>query len=211
MNDKGKAGCGCLVGVLVIIMVIAGLGFHPVSLKYVTKYLRYEDVIATADAVFVPRFYEDKNNELYSDAFREYFAGNGRTIYVEDDRLAGKKDTGATLRQMAQDRGVKENAVKTVNPGNRDVMRPSEIKKKLKAAGLKKVIVIVPEYAARRYHREYSRETGGTMYMIKPLKVSYFKSDSWWRDSLSRALTAHEVYTVLMDYYRDLANKSPGA
>ena len=112
---------------------------------------------------------------------------------------------------MAQDRGVKENAVKTVNPGNRDVMRPSEIKKKLKAAGLKKVIVIVPEYAARRYHREYSRETGGTMYMIKPLKVSYFKSDSWWRDSLSRALTAHEVYTVLMDYYRDLANKSPGA
>ena len=57
MNDKGKAGCGCLVGVLVIIMVIAGLGFHPVSLKYVTKYLRYEDVIATADAVFVPRFH----------------------------------------------------------------------------------------------------------------------------------------------------------
>lgn len=211
MNDNGKAGCGCLVVVLVIIMVIAGLGFHPVSLKYITKYLRYEDVIVTADAVFVPRFHEDRNGELYSDAFREYFAGNGRAIYVENDRLVGRQDIGRTLHQMARERGVKESAVKTVNPGNRDLMRPSEIKKKLKAAGLKKVIVIVPEYAARRYHLEYSRDTGGTLYMIKPLKVSYFKSDSWWRDSLSRALTAHEAYTVLMDYYNELRKKDPGA
>ena len=211
MNNKGKAGCGCLVVVLVIVMVIAGLGFHPVSLKHITKYLRYEDVIVTADAVFVPRFHEDKNNELYSDAFREYFAGNGRAIYVEDDRLVGRRDIAVTLRQMAQKRGVKENAVKTVNPGNRDLMRPSEIKKRLKAAGLKKVIVIVPEYAARRYHREYSRDTGGPLYMIKPLKVSYFKSDNWWRDSLSRSLTAHEVYIVLMDHYKELGKKDPGA
>ena len=209
MNDRGKTGCGCLLAILVIIMVIAGIGFHPVSLKYVTKYLRYEDPIVTADAIFVPRFHEDKNGELYSDAFREYFAGNGRAVYVENDRLVGRKDIGATLNHMAQARGVKESVVKTVNPGDRDAMRPSEIKKKLKAAGLKKVIVIVPEYAARRYHVIYSRDTGGTLYMIKPLKVSYFQSDRWWRDHLSRALTAHEVYTVLVDYYNEFAKKGP--
>jgi hypothetical protein len=210
MNDRGKTGCGCLVAILVIIMVIAGIGFHPVSLKSVTKYLRYEDAIVTADAIFVPRFHEDKNGELYSDAFREYFAGNGRVIYVENDRLVGRKDIGATLSQMAQARGVKENVIKTVNPGNRDAMRPSEIKKKLRAAGLKKVIVIVPEYAARRYHQTYSRETGGTLYMIKPLKVSYFQGDRWWRDHLSRALTAHEVYIVLLHYYNELLKKDSG-
>ncbi len=88
---------------------------------------------------------------------------------------------------MAQARGVKENVVKTVNPGETDENRPSVIKKKLKAAGLKKVIVIVPEYASRRYHMIYSRDTAGTLYMIKPLKVSYFPSDRWWRDDLSRA------------------------
>lgn len=45
--------------------------------------------------------------------------------------------------------------------------------------------------------------------MIKPLKVSYFQNDRWWRDHLSRALTAHEVYTVLVDYYNEFAKKDP--
>lgn len=209
MNDKGKVGCGCLVATLVVIMVAVGLGFHPVSLKFVAKFLRYEGAIVAADAILVPRFHEDKNGELYSDAFREYFAGNGGTIFVENDRLLGK-DIGVILNQMAQARGVKESIIKTVDPGNRGVARPSELKKKLKAAGLKKIIVIVPEYAARRYHLMYSRDTGGTLYMIKPLKVSYFKSDRWWRDNLSRALTAHEVYDLFTFYYDELVKKDPG-
>ena len=146
----------------------------------------------------------------YSDAFREYFAGNGRAIYVENDRLL-ERDIGVIVTRMAQDRGVKERVIKTVDSGNGTAARQSGIKKKLKAAGLKKVIIIVPEYAARRFHMMYSRDTGGTLYMIKPLKVSYFQGDSWWRDSLSRALTAHEMYTVLMDYYKERIKKDPGA
>ncbi len=209
MNDRGKTGCGCLLTILIIIMVIAGLGFHPVSLKSFTKCLRYGDPIVTADAVFVPRFPEDKNGELYGDAFREYFAGNGRTIYVEDDRVPGK-NIGVVLSQMSKDRGIKENVVRTVNPGDTDDKQPSVIKGKLKAAGLKKVIVIVPEYASRRYHMIYSRDTAGILYMIKPLKVSYFQSDSWWRDDLSRVLMAREVYSLLTYYYYLLLKKDTG-
>jgi hypothetical protein len=209
MNDKGKAGCGCLVIILVIIMVTAGIGFHPVSLKFITKFFRYADVVVTADAIFVPRFPEDKNGELYRDAFREYFAGNGKIIFVENDSLLGR-DLGATLNQMAQARGVKENVIRTVNPGDRGDARPAELKRKLKATGLKKIIVIVPEYSARRYHMIYSRDTGGVLYMIKPLKVSYFKSDQWWRDGLSRSIMAHEAYALSTFYYDRLLKKEPG-
>lgn len=206
MNDRGKTGCGCLLTILIIIMVIAGLGFHPVSLKSFTKFLRYEDPIVTADAVFVPRFPEDKNGELCGDAFREYFAGNGRVVYVEDDKTPGK-NIAVVVSQMAKDRGIKENIVRTVNPGDMDDNRPSVIKGKLKAAGLKKVIVVVPEYASRRYHIIYSRDTAGILYMIKPLKVSYFPSDRWWRDDLSRALMAREVYSLMTYYYNLLLKK----
>lgn len=209
MNDKGKAGCGCLVGVLVIVMVVAGLAFHPLSLKSFAKYLRYEDPILTADAIFVPRFGEDRNGELYSDAFREYFAGNGRAIYVEDHKMPGK-DVGSTLSEMARARGVKENVVRMVPSGETYEGRAPVAKERLKKAGLKKVIVIVPEYASRPYHMMYSRNTGGVVYMIKPLKVSYFQSDSWWRDDLSRGLMAREVYHVLEQYYDTLLKKDTG-
>ena len=208
MNDSGKTGCGCLIVVLVIIMVIAGLSFHPVSLRSFTKFLRYEDIATTADAVFVPRFGEDTKDELYRDAFREYFAGNGRIIYIQNDMRYGK-DISVILGEMARERGVKENIVRIIDPGTADDKAQAVIKGKLKAAGLKKIIVIVPEYASRRYHMIYSRDTGGILYMIKPLKVSYFQNDRWWRDHLSRALTAHEVYTVLVDYYNEFAKKDP--
>jgi len=125
MNNKGKTGCGCLVGILIIIMIAAGLGFHPVSLKFFAKVFRYEDMIVTADAIFVPRFPEDRNGELYSDAFREYFAGNGRTIYVENEKIPGKNIGNNILDQMASARGVKESVVKTIYPGETDENRSS--------------------------------------------------------------------------------------
>lgn len=202
MNNKGKAGCGCLIGILIIIMVVIGLGFHPLSLKSFAKCLRYEDMVVTADAIFVPRFPEDQNGELYSDAFREYFAGNGRAIYVEDAKTPGT-DIGNIVGRMAEARGIKENAVKTIYPGETDKNRSTVIKAKLKAAGLKKVIIVVPEYASRRYHLMYgsSPDTAGTLYMVKPLKVSCFQGDRWWRDDLSRAIMTREVYNSLAYYY----------
>jgi len=207
MNDEGKAGCGCLVFTLIVMMVVAGLGFHPLSLKFFAKCLRYEDPIITADAVFVPRFTEDKDGELYSDAFREYFAGNGRTIYVENEKAPGN-DVSNVLRQMARARGIKESVVKTVYLGEMDGDRSSSVKGKLRAAGLKKVILIVPEYASRRYHMMYSLDPGGTIYMIKPLKVSYFQSDRWWRDDLSRTLIAREMYNASTYCYKLLKKET---
>jgi hypothetical protein len=72
---------------------------------------------------------------------------------------------------------------------------------------MKKVIVIVPEYASRRYHVIYSRDTSGVLYMIKPLKVSYFQSDHWWRDDISRGLMAREAYYSLKYCFEFLKNK----
>ncbi len=205
MNSKGKTGCGCLVGILVIIMIVVGLGFHPISLRSFTKLLRYEDTIVTADAIFVPRFPEDKEGELFSDAFRQYFAGNGKTVYVEGGKVLGK-DIGDIVRNMATTRGVKENVVRTIRPGDTRDTRWVPIKESFKASRLKKIIVIVPEYASRRYHAIYgsSRDSAGVIYIIKPLKVSYFPSDRWWQDDLSRALVAHEFYDLLMYYYGTL-------
>ena len=36
-----------------------------------------------------PGCIEDKSGEVYSDAFREYWAGSGKTIWIENDRLLG--------------------------------------------------------------------------------------------------------------------------
>lgn len=209
MNDSGKTGCGCLIVVLVIIMVIAGLSFHPVSLRSFTKFLRYEDIATTADAVFVPRFGEDTKDELYRDAFREYFAGNGRIIYIQNDMRYGK-DISVILGEMARERGVKENIVRIIDPGNADDTVQAVIKGKLKAAGLKKIIVIVPEYASRRYHMIYSRETAGVLYMIKPIKVSYFQNERWWRDDLSRGIMAREAYNLALYGFALFRSKETG-
>jgi len=44
MNNKGKVGCGCLVFILVICMVLAGISMHPISLKFIGNQFRYEDI-----------------------------------------------------------------------------------------------------------------------------------------------------------------------
>lgn len=199
MGNKGRAGCGCLILLLVIIMIIAGFGFHPVSLKYTARYFRYEDKIFPADSILVPRFAEDKAGELYADAFREYFAGNAKVIYIEGARMLGK-DIEDMVRRMANERGIPESAIKMIYPGTDIVMN---IKKRLREARVKKVIIIVPDYASRRYHGMYKSEGDekGMIFLIKSTPVSYFRSDKWWRDEISRALLAREAYNSLLFYY----------
>ena len=79
MKNEGKAGCGCLIFILVISMVAVGILMHPFTLRLLGGQLRYEDKTVPSDAIFVPNFPEDRNGELYQEAFREYQAGNGRT------------------------------------------------------------------------------------------------------------------------------------
>jgi len=202
MGSKGKAGCGCLLGILVTIMILVGVLFHPVSLKFMAKQFRYEDKIVPADAIFVPRFPEDRNGELYVQAFREYFDGNGKALYIEDDKVLGI-DVSDLLSRMAKERGIKQGVIKPVHPGNDREKSTAVLKEKLRATGLKKVIVIVPGYVSRRYHYMYdsSRQEDAVLYMIKPVQVSYFRPDVWWRDDLSRSLMAREFYASLVYYY----------
>ena len=202
MDSKGKMGCGCLVGGLIIIMILTGVFLHPVSLKFMAKQVRYEDKIVPADAVFVPRFPEDRNGELYVEAFREYFSGNGKVVYIEDDKVLGT-DIYDLVSRMAKTRGIKDGAIKSVEPGNNGGKKTTVLKEKLKAAGIRKVIVVVPEYASRRYHQMYdsTRDGGAILCMIKPVQVSYFRKDAWWRDELSRSIMGREFYTSLTYYY----------
>jgi len=202
MGSTGKAGCGCLIGILVIVMILTGVLFHPLSLKFMGKGFRYEDKVVPADAIFVPRFPEDHKGEIYVEAFREYFAGNGKVVYIEDDKVLGT-DIYDLVSRMAKSRGLKEGAMKPLYAGDGRDRATIVFKERFKEARLKKVLVVVPEYASRRYHQMYdsSRDGGEVLYMIKPAKVDYFKADLWWRDDLSRSIMAREFFTSLLYYY----------
>ena len=178
MRTKGKAGCGCLLFVLICFLVAIGLSVHPISLRLMGSQLRHEDKIFPSDAIFVPRFDEDRNGDLYIDAFREYWSGNGQTIYIEEDRMFGASIL-EPVQRMARQRGIKDGAVKKVDVEGDDAEKTLEIKKTFAAMGLKKVIVLVPEYASRRFHILYgdSSVSAKTVYLIKPV-IAVFQEGS---------------------------------
>jgi hypothetical protein len=195
MGNKGKSGCGCLLFILVICMVLVGALMHPFTLKLIAKQMRHEDKIVTADIIFVPRFVEDKNGELYTDAFREYWAGNGKLIYVEEDKIFGVS-IESLITKLATTKGIKENVVKVVDADEEGIAKLNKINEKFQATGYKKVIVLVPAYASKRFRLLYNSLQGGgkVLYMIRPVEVTYFKKDTWWKDSTSRLALFKEIY-----------------
>ncbi|MBA4416705.1 MAG: hypothetical protein C0392_02165 [Syntrophus sp. (in: bacteria)] len=197
MNSSGKTGCGCLIFILVCCLVAAGLLAHPISLKFLGNQFRYEDKVFPSEAIFIPRFHEDRNGELYIDAFREYWAGNGKTIYAEDDKMFGASIL-EPIQKMAKARNIKEEAVKKIETGGDGITATLNVKKQFAAMGYRKVIILVPEYASRRFHLLYegSGDGGKTIYLIKPVNVSYFKKDRWWKDGPSRLLLLKELYSM---------------
>ena len=196
-KTDGKAGCGCLLFVLICFLVAIGLSVHPISLRLVGSQLRYEDKIFPSDAIFVPRFDEDRSGDLYIDAFREYWAGNGQTVYIEDDRMLGASIL-EPVQRMARQRGIKEGAVKKVDVEGNDAEKVLKIKKSFTAMGMKKVVVLVPEYASRRFHILYgdSSVSAKTVYLIKPVNVPSFKKDRWWKDGQSRMILLRELFAM---------------
>jgi hypothetical protein len=195
MGNKGKSGCGCLLFILVICMVLVGALMHPFTLKLIAKQMRHEDKIIPADIIFVPRFVEDKNGELYTDAFREYWAGNGKLIYVEEDKIFGVS-IESLITKLATTKGIKENVVKVVDAEEEGIAKLNKINEKYQAMGYKKVIVLVPVYASKRFRLLYDslQGDGKVLYMIKPVEVTYFKKDKWWKDSTSRLALFKEIY-----------------
>ena len=200
--QKGRAGCGCLLFALVLCMIAAGALVHPFSLKIIAGRLRHEDKMVPCDAIYVPRFAEDKDGELYAEAFREYWAGDGKAIWVVNDRVFGFTVKDMVAR-MAKERGIKEtNAVRGIAVEGDDAAKAHLARHALARQGVKKLIVIVPDYASKRYQMLYSEAAsdGPAMVLIKPVHVSYFKLDKWWRDDLSRSMMEKELFRTALLY-----------
>jgi len=197
VKRDGKAGCGCLFIILICFLVAIGLSVHPISLRLIGNQFRHEENIFPSDVIFVPRFDEDRNGELYVEAFREYWAGNGKIIYIEEEKMLGTSIL-EPVRQMARKRGIKDDAVRKAEVQGDSFEKAAKIKKVFAGMGLKKVIVLAPEYASRRFHILFgdSQGVGRTVYLVKPVNVSYFRKDSWWKEGQSRLLLLGEVSSI---------------
>lgn len=197
MNRRGLAGCGCLVIILVILMVLTGALVHPITLKFIGNQFRYEDKIFTSDAIFVPRFQEDNDGELYIEAFREYSAGNGKAIFVEDYTILGTSIV-ELVHKMAKARNVKDESIRKIAIHGEGLLKAQKTKDLLEKQGLRKVIILVPEYASRRFHLMYesSKTDGKTLYLIKPVLIPSFKRDQWWKERDSRAALTSEIFAI---------------
>jgi len=196
-SEKGRAGCGCLLFLLVVCLVAAGVLVHPFSLRVLAGRFLYGDKIVPCDVVFVPRFEEDRGGEVYVEAFREYWAGNGKAIWIENGRVLGLT-MKEIVERMAKARGIKEGAIKAVELEGDDAAKAEALKRTFGRLGIRKVVLVVTDYASRRFHLLY--ESAGPegekspLFLVKPVEVAYFKMDKWWEDSLSRGLMAHELY-----------------
>jgi hypothetical protein len=197
LNNKGKAGCGCLIFLLVLCMVLVALFIHPVSLKFLAGRLVFADPIVPSDALYVPRFLEDKNGEVYLDAFKEYLAGNGKAICIEDDQVLGVS-IKEIVGRMAKQRGIKEDAIKKVEVGIEGEAAAAKVQEFFSRLGAKKVIILVPEYASRRFHLMFgdADSPGKVIFLVKPVPVSYFKKEKWWGNESSRAAIQREGYSL---------------
>lgn len=208
-SEKGRAGCGCLLFVLVVCMVLAGALMHPFSLRLISSRFIYADKVVPCDAIFVPRFSEDTNGEVYAEAFREYWAGNGKVIWVENDRVLGltMKDI---VTKMAKARGIKEGAIRALDAEGDGTVVPDKVTEMLARHGLRKILIVVPEYASRRFHRLYDSGNGAStrsrgkdiVFLVKPTDVSYFKADKWWKSGVSRGLIEREIYEFASFYIK---------
>ncbi len=201
--EKGKAGCGCLLFLLVVCMVVAGVLIHPFSLRVLAGRFIYADRIVPCDAIFVPRFEEDRTGEVYVEAFREYWAGNGKAIWIEEGHVLGLTMKDIVTR-MAKARGIKEGVIKAVDIEGDDRAKAEEVKETLAKQGIRRVVLVVPQYASRRFHLLYDSEGpragGSPLFLVKPVEVPYFKADKWWKDDLSRGVMEHELYELSLLY-----------
>lgn len=159
-SEKGRAGCGCLLFILIVCMVIAGALMHPFSLRLIAGRFIYADKVLPCDAIFVPRFEEDKGGEVYAEAFREYWAGHGRVIWIENDRVFGLS-MQEIVEKMAKARGIKENAVRALDVEGEGAAKAEKVKEMLARHGMRRVLIVVPEYASRRFHRLYGSDASG--------------------------------------------------
>ncbi len=202
MNHRGIAGCGCLIVVLIIIMIFTGALMHPITLRIIGNQFHYEDRIFTSDAILVPRFPEDRNGRgtLWS-LFGITLPAMGRFILVGDD-IISRTNIVELVNKMAKTRNVKDEGIRKIVTSGEGLIKAQRIKEQIERQGLRKVIIIVPGYASRRFHLMYnsSKADASTVYLIRPVEVTFFKRDKWWKDSDSRSVLANEIFAI-SSYY----------
>ncbi len=137
MNHRGMAGCGCLIIILIIIMLFTGALMHPITLRFLGTQFHYGDRIFTSDAIFVPRFPEDRNGELYAASFQDFSAGNGKAILVEDDTVLGTSIV-ELVNKMAKARNVKDDGIKRISASGEGLVKAQRVKEQIEKQGLRK-------------------------------------------------------------------------
>jgi hypothetical protein len=203
MGNKGWFGCGCLLFVLILVMVVVGLLVHPLSLRFIANQFLYEDRLVPSDAIFVPLMAEDRKGELYAEAFKEYGRGNGKTIWGEEEQVFGIP-ASQFIAIMGKAKSVKEDAFRWIQVDGDGLSKARKVKELFAKGHVKRVIIVVPEYASRHFHLLYGQPASGqdTIFLIKPVKVSFFKKEVWWKDAASRALLLREASSIGSYYFQ---------
>jgi hypothetical protein len=65
--------------------------------------------------------WEDHNGELYVEAFREYFSGNGKVLYIENDKVLGTDVHD--LVSAGKVPGIKDNVTKPLYTEDMETVR----------------------------------------------------------------------------------------
>ena len=78
--------------------------------------------------------------------------------------------------------------------------------------GIKKIVLVVPGYASKRYQLLYgsAKADDSMLVLVKPVSVSYFKADKWWSDDLSRTLMGREFYRTGLFYIKRFKHDEKG-
>lgn len=196
-GEQGKVGCGCLFFSFLALLVALFLFLHPLTLRIVGKQLIYADKVHYSDVIFVPKFSEDTEGETYVAAFEELKKGSAKSIWIEDYEIL-RTSVVSILKKLAKERGIKEDLIKGVNLNGNEAEKRKTLAELLKKERAKKTIVMVPEYASRRFHILYrSSENGEQVFFVVPVKVRYFNSEKWWKESVSRDVVIKEYAAIL--------------
>lgn len=202
MNKDGKGGCGCLITILIVFLILLGLAIHPLSLRFIGRQFVYTDKIFASDVIFVPRFAEDKNGEVYDAAFREFSSGNGKFIWIEDEMIF-ETSLAEIIGKKARLKGIKDDAIRKIEISGHGQAKADKIKAAFAREGIRKAIIIVPEYASRRFRLLFgdSGNDGKTLFLVKSARVSFFTTDGWWKVAKSRVLLAEELSLIASSYF----------
>lgn len=199
-KEEGKVGCGCLFFLFLLFLVVFGILFHPKTLRFIGGQLIYRDKILFSDVLYVPRFSEDSDGELYLAAFEELKKGNGRWIWVEDYELL-QTSVVNILRRLAKERGVKEDLIKGIRLNGKESEKWKKLIELCKKERIRRVVVFVPEYSSRRYHIMLTgRSNGEVVFLINPVKLAFFNQERWWKESKSREAILKEYVEIISLY-----------